>query len=162
MCVFLFLIIIIIIIVIYFFLWISAEKFRDEQKKLWRSTRAERWNEEKKKTVGLRNRMTKAIFDLDYPFWQLSKNQRIYPKYRKKCCLKPTFKCIFHIRCALIKQSDILGVSMLFRQATKNWANKKKKHQKQNNQHKNRNQKNVFIEDCTFVAAAAKFIISFT
>lgn len=127
MCVFLFLIIIIIIIVINFFVNFRR-KIPGWTKTLWRSTRAERWNEEreKKKTVGLRNRMTKAIFDLDYPFWQLSKNQRIYPKYRKKCCLKPTFKCIFHIRCALIKQSDILGVSMLFRQATKNWANKKK------------------------------------
>lgn len=96
--------------------------------------------------------------------WATEHTVQIYPKM---CCLKPTFKCIFHIRFGpFIKRSGIwVFQCYLDTQTDKNWREsedqKKKKH-KTKITHTKTDQKNAFIEDFAFVAAAAKFVFSFT
>lgn len=91
------------------------------------------------KTFGLWNRMTKAIFDLTsaYPYWQFQAIA-MRTNVRKKCCLKPTFKCIFHIR-HVHQTKRYLDVSMLFSR------------NKTNGETRTHLNKNVFIEDLAFV-----------
>lgn len=147
MCVFLFLIII--IIVIYFFCEFPQKNSgMNGEHSEKNGTRWKEWSGKKNSWLK-KIEWRRAIFDLDYPFWQLSKSSE-HIRRKKKCCLKPTFKCIFHIRCAQIKQSNI-WVFQCYLDNNKEWT---KNRRKKNNlaTHRNRNQKNVFIEDCTFVA----------
>lgn len=160
MCVFLFLIIIIIVIVFCEFPQKNSGMNGEHSEK--NGTRWKEWSGKKNSWLK-KIEWRRAIFDLDYPFWQLSKSSEHI--WRKKKVLSQAH-IQMHIPYSVCSNQtkQYLGVSMLFRQQQR----MNEKPTKKNNlaTHRNRNQKNVFIEDCTFVAAAAtaaaKFIISFT